>query len=78
MELRLANQTQSGAEVQLWPMEWKALLAVLPLVPDGQRIEAMIRAVPLEGVQPVRIAFSTWDLGLIEAAATRVSIPPHP
>ncbi len=72
MEIRIANQTRSGAEVQLWPMEWRALLTVLPRGPDGQRIAAVIQAASLEGTQPVRIAFGTRDLALIEAAAAQV------
>ncbi len=72
MEIRIANQTRSGADVQLWPMEWRALLTALPRGPDGQRIAAVIRAAPLEGARPVRIAFGTRDLALIEAAAAQV------
>ena len=72
MELRIANQTRSGAEVQLWPMEWRALITVLPRGPDGRRIAAVIQAAPLEGTQPVRIAFGTRDLDVIEVAAVQV------
>ncbi len=72
MNLRLANQTRSGAEVQLWPMEWRALLTALPISPVGQRIAAVIKATSLEGDRPVRIAFDTRDLDAIEAAAAKV------
>ena len=72
MELRLANQTRSGAEVQLWPMEWRALITALPRGPDGRRIAAVIQAAPLEETQPVRIAFGTRDLDVIEMAAAQV------
>ncbi|MDQ3540353.1 MAG: hypothetical protein M3440_06660 [Chloroflexota bacterium] len=72
MEIRLANQTRIGADVQLWPMEWRALLTALPRGPDGQRIAAVIQAAPLEVTQPVRIAFDTRDLALIEVAAAQV------
>ncbi len=53
-------------------MEWRALLTVLPPGADGRRIAAVIQAAPLEVTQPVRIAFGTRDLALIEVAAVQV------
>ncbi len=73
MDIRIANPTSTGGDVQLWPVEWQALIAVLSTTREGVVIASRIRAdVPMMITMPVRLTMTDEEIAVLEAATARV------
>lgn len=74
MPLFLANQTDEGGDVQMWPVEWRAILSTLTRVRGGDRLEPVIRE-RLQGANlaaPIRITLTTPQIDILDEAQRQI------
>lgn len=74
MPLFIANQTSQGGDVQMWPVEWRAVLSTLNRVRGGDRLEPVIRE-RLQGANlaaPIRISLTAPQIEVLDEAQRQI------
>lgn len=79
MNLPITNETLVRSTVQLWPEEWRRLLAAMPVVPPPGQIatllplrQAIEAAVAGGGTTPIRLTFERSQVQALQAYANLV------